>query len=586
MATVNTSSSINLTGTGSFSVGGQSFTWQNSAVDLIDVGTDTIGITVTFNLSGSGWTLRYLSFSDTTPYNVVINNLGGAYREIEYLKLGLNSVSASTSTVNLTNTSVDTIVGGGGADNLTLGAVPYLTINLYDGNDTIRVGAAEVDYIRTGNGNDRVDLGSGGYAPNVDLGSGNDSLLFTKNVDIDAFTYVNAGSGVDTFGFTGFTTGVIFSLQNIGTQNTGAGRVIAVGFENLTGTAYNDRLTGNDQANSINGGVGNDLINGAEGNDRLDGAAGIDTLIGGSGNDTYLVDNAGDIVDELNDAGSGADTVQSSISFNLSQTARVLGFVENLTLLGTSNVNGTGNGLNNVLTGNSGNNILDGGSGNDTLIGGAGTDTLIGGLGNDVYALGTENDVVNDSSGIDAITSAITRSLGSYSTIENLTLLGTAAINGTGNSLANTIVGNSGNNIINGGSGNDTLAGGLGNDRLMGDVGNDMLTGGTGLDTFVFNTALNASTNVDRIVDFSVADDSIWLENGIMTALGTVGTFSSAAFVRNTTGLAQDAADRIIYESDTGNLYYDSNGNAAGGSVLIGVLSANLLLTHNDFSII
>ena len=121
---------------------------------------------------------------------------------------------------------------------------------------------------------------------------------------------------------------------------------------------------------------------------------------------------------------------------------------------------------------------------------------------------------------------------------------------------------------------------------MLGGLGNDTLTGGSGRDTFVFNTTINASTNVDRISDFSVADDTIWLENSVMTALGAAGTLASGAFVRNTSGLAQDASDRIIYESDTGNLFYDSNGNAAGGSVLIGVLSANLLLTHDDFSII
>lgn len=128
--------------------------------------------------------------------------------------------------------------------------------------------------------------------------------------------------------------------------------------------------------------------------------------------------------------------------------------------------------------------------------------------------------------------------------------------------------------------------GGGGADRLYGNIGNDTLTGGTGADAFVFHSAPNASTNVDRITDFSVADDSIWLENGVFTALAATGTLSAGAFVRNTTGLAQDASDRLIYESDTGELYYDSNGNAAGGSVLIAVLNPNLLLTNLDFTVI
>ncbi|MBA3043066.1 MAG: hypothetical protein FP819_25505 [Rhizobiaceae bacterium] len=93
-------------------------------------------------------------------------------------------------------------------------------------------------------------------------------------------------------------------------------------------------------------------------------------------------------------------------------------------------------------------------------------------------------------------------------------------------------------------------------------------------------------TNVDTITDFSVADDTISLENSVFTTIGAVGTLAASAFVRNTTGLAQDASDRIIYESDTGNLFYDSNGNAAGGSVLIAVLDPGLLMTNLDFTVI
>ncbi|MBC7312012.1 MAG: calcium-binding protein, partial [Rhizobium sp.] len=176
--------------------------------------------------------------------------------------------------------------------------------------------------------------------------------------------------------------------------------------------------------------------------------------------------------------------------------------------------------------------------------------------------------------------------LAGYAAIERLTLMGSSSINGIGNGLSNTITGNSANNTLNGAAGNDTLLGGTGADRLYGGLGNDTLTGGTGADAFVFHATPNAATNVDRITDFSVADDAIWLENGVFTALGAAGALSSAAFVRNTTGLAQDASDRLIYESDTGELYYDSNGSAAGGSVLIAVLNPNLLMTHMDFTVI
>ncbi|MNT95571.1 hypothetical protein D3C72_2374700 [compost metagenome] len=83
-----------------------------------------------------------------------------------------------------------------------------------------------------------------------------------------------------------------------------------------------------------------------------------------------------------------------------------------------------------------------------------------------------------------------------------------------------------------------------------------------------------------------MADDTIWLENAIFTALTTTGALASTAFVANASGLAADASDRVIYETDTGMLYYDSNGSAAGGRVLIADLDAGLGLTALDFSVI
>ncbi|WP_230401119.1 calcium-binding protein [Microcystis aeruginosa] len=94
----------------------------------------------------------------------------------------------------------------------------------------------------------------------------------------------------------------------------------------------------------------------------LNGGAGIDTLIGGLGNDTYQIDTTTDTITE--NANQGTDTVQSSVTYTLGNN------LENLTLTGTTNINGTGNAANNILTGNSGNNILNGSDGNDTLIGG------------------------------------------------------------------------------------------------------------------------------------------------------------------------------------------------------------------------
>ena len=151
--------------------------------------------------------------------------------------------------------------------------------------------------------------------------------------------------------------------------------------ENLVGSAYNDHLTGNAADNLIEGGAGNDTINGGLGNDSLDGGSGTDYLAGGAGDDAYYVDSTQDTVVEQ--TGEGTDTVYSSVDFTLGS------YVENLTLLGNTVINGSGNDLANVLTGNTAANTLNGGAGNDTLIGGLGSDTLTGGSGQDHFVFDT-----------------------------------------------------------------------------------------------------------------------------------------------------------------------------------------------------
>ena len=178
-----------------------------------------------------------------------------------------------------------------------------------------------------------------------------------------------------------------------------------------------------------------------------------------------MVDNTGDVVTE--NANEGTDTVRSGVTHTLAAN------VENLTLTGTSAINGTGNTLNNLIIGNGAANTLNGGSGDDTLDGAAGADSLLGGTGNDTYVVDNTGDVVTEStnSGTDTVQSGVTHTLAAN--VENLTLTGTAAINGTGNTLNNLIIGNSAANTLNGGSGNDTLDGAAGADSLMGGTGDD-----------------------------------------------------------------------------------------------------------------
>ena len=273
--------------------------------------------------------------------------------------------------------------------------------------------------------------------------------------------------------------------------------------QTVVGTADNDVLTGGRGDDTLTGLAGNDTLNGGEGHDLLDGGLGTDTMQGGTDNDTYIVDAAGDaVMENLNE---GTDTVQSSLTYTLGAN------VENLTLTGMAAINGTGNGLENSLIGNSANNTLNGGAGNDRLDGGLGNDTMIGGTGNDTYVVNQVGDVVTESlnQGTDTVESSITFTLGSN--VENLTLMGTANINGTGSSANNVLIGNSGNNTLDSGSGNDMVDGGDGNDSLLGGSGNDTLLGGLGNDTLNAgsgNDVLNGGDGTDTL-DGGSSDDQL-----------------------------------------------------------------------------
>ena len=149
----------------------------------------------------------------------------------------------------------------------------------------------------------------------------------------------------------------------------------------ITGNSSANTLSGTDGADTIKGMGGNDTLKGMGGNDSIDGGTGSDKLAGGTGDDTYYVDSTGDTVTE--GSGAGTDTVYSSVSFTLGTN------VENLYLTGSGSANGTGNGLNNILSGNNAANKLNGSTGDDTLYGKGGVDTLTGGSGKDSFVFDT-----------------------------------------------------------------------------------------------------------------------------------------------------------------------------------------------------
>ncbi len=383
----------------------------------------------------------------------------------------------------------------------------------------------------------------------------------------------------DTF-ITSATTTLASQYQNLTLTGTSA--------INGTGNALNNLLIGNSVANILSGAAGNDSLSGGLGNDSLNGGAGNDTMVGGLGDDTYVVDVATDVITEL--VGEGTDLVQSAVTFSLAALVNV----ENLALTGSAAINGSGNDLSNLLSGNAAANNLSGGAGNDSLNGGAGSDTMVGGVGDDTFVVDVATDVITElaGEGSDLVQSSITFSLAAQSNVENLTLTGTTAVNGSGNALNNLITGNSAANTLNGGDGNDSLVGAAGNDSLNGGAGNDLLTGGVGADIYRFDTALNASTNVDRITDFTpttsaATTDLIQLENtgvGLFTAITATGTLAAAAFING--AAFTTAAQRIRYESTTGNLFYDADGSGiAQGSTLFATLNSGLAMTNAQFTV-
>jgi Ca2+-binding RTX toxin-like protein len=275
--------------------------------------------------------------------------------------------------------------------------------------------------------------------------NGTGNLLDNTLMGNSAANILTGGAGNDTYVVSAGDSVVEQADQGLDTVQSDVTWTLGANFEALT-------LTG--MAN-ING-TGNARDN------LLTGNSGANVLTGGAGNDVYVI-GAGDTVVE--GATAGTDTILSGVTTTLSANVELLG------LTGIAAINGTGNSLNNVLTGNNAANVLDGGAGADTL---AGLD------GNDTYHVDNTGDLVIElaNNGTDLVQSSVTYTLAAN--VENLTLTGTGAINGTGNGSANVMLGNRGANVLSGAAGDDSLRGGLGNDTLNGSSGNEMYLFGRG----------------------------------------------------------------------------------------------------------
>lgn len=313
------------------------------------------------------------------------------------------------------------------------------------------------------------------------------------------------------------------------------------------------------------GRAGNDVLSGGAGNDQLYGDLGNDILVGGAGADRHFGESGIDTA-SYNAASLGVTASLTSPAMNTGEAkGDIYSSVENL----------AGSAYGDRLFGNSGANALDGSGGNDLLIGGPGADRLIGGTGFDTASYATS------ATGVAVSVAARTGTTGDA---KGDVLAGIESLIGSG--YADKLTGDTGANALRGYGGADQISGGSGNDFLSGGAGNDTLAGGVGADSFVFDTVPNALTNRDWIADFDVVHDTVRLENSVFPALKTTGVLPAAQFFKSNAGLAHDADDRIVYDIDSGALFYDANGSAAGGAVQFASIGAHLALTYADFAVI
>jgi Ca2+-binding RTX toxin-like protein len=424
---------------------------------------------------------------------------------------------------------------------ITINMVPAATtLNMFSWQFSNWSGGTDIIRVNGSSGNDRIIVSS--QHTEFDGGAGSDTLDYSGwgggfTLTLNGATWANAT----------WTSGLFDTIRNV---------------ENVLGSADADTIIGDGFDNFLAGNGGNDTLSGGLGNDTLDGGTGADTMTGGVGDDTFVVDNAGDVVIErATDA--GVDLVLSSVTFDASGTDQ--DGIENVILTGTGAINATGNALNNILVGNSASNVLIGNAGDDTLDGGAGADTMNGGVGSDTYYVDNLSDVVIDratDTGTDLVFSSV--SFDGTGTdqegIENITLIGTANTNATGNALNNVLVGNSGNNVLDGLTGADTMEGGAGDDTYyvdnLGDTVIDRASN-LGVDLVFSSVTFDASgTNQDGIENVTLTGTAAINATG--NALNNVLTGNGANNLLN----GGDGNDTLI-----GGLGNDTLTGGAGADI-------------------
>ncbi|KQP55130.1 M10 family metallopeptidase [Methylobacterium sp. Leaf108] len=541
------------------------------------------GQTYGFNTTVTGVLREFFDFTANTAPIVTLYNKGlgnvldlSGYTQAATVSLEPGTFSSAGGLVNniaiALGTVIGTVIGGSGADTLVgsglgdvlnggtgadtmsggLGSDTYVT----DGGDRIIEAAnAGTDLVRSSAGHtlsanvENLTLtgtaainGFGNALANVITGNAAANVL---NGLVGADTMIG-GAGSDTYYVDDVGDRAIEANGAAGTDRVYAAVSYALGGSELetlilTGTA-NLNGTGNSLANVLTGNSGDNVLNGL---------GGADTMSGGTGSDTYYVDNVGDRAIEANGA-AGTDLVYATVTYALAGSE-----LENLTLTGAGAIDGTGNSLANVLTGNAAANVLDGLTGADTMIGGGGSDTYY------VDDAGDRAIELNGAAGTDLVYASVSYSLGG-SALENLTLTGTASLNGTGNSLANVLTGNAAANVLNGLVGADTMIGGLGNDAYgVDDIGDRVIeAAGGGTDRVLTSVTytLAAGQEIERLETASTAGT---------TAIGLTGNAFHNVLVGNAGANALDGGagfDEASYAAAAGAVTVDLAAGTASGA--------------------
>ncbi len=515
-------------GTASLSITGNTFENVRSDVNL-----DGYNDAVT-TVSGNNFNASGTAISIGTPTGSAITGIhDNVFNDVD-ADINLQNLAAGQS-FDLTATNNT----GAGA-----GAAAVITVLGGQGADALG-GSTGADQIFGNNGND--SLSGGGGSDYLDGVSGEDSM---------------SGGGGDDFY-------IVNSLGDSVTEQSGEGvDTVQSNFDYTLGANVDNLILvgpavsgiGNTLDNVITGNANNNNLIGGDGNDRLDGGAGNDAMIGGTGNDTYVIDSLGDSISDT----SGIDTVETSLnSYTLAAN------LENLKFIGTGAFVGTGNSSDNEITG---------GAGNDTLDGKKGADHVSAGGGDDSIKVDNIGDTVDGGDGTDSVKSDVSFVLAAD--VENLTLNGNKAIDGTGNALANkltgnkaanTLIGNAGNDVIDGKGGGDNLQGGAGDDTFTvyaGDTvsgGDDTDTVKTALATYVLGADLENLTFTGGMVTFTGTGNASantitgGKGNDIIDGMGGIDVLKGGA--GSDTYYVDNTADQVVEASGGGNDTVHSTAN-------------------------